>query len=87
MSAITEQPTGGFTVTPNDTVNIGNASTPRMPVNIGAILYIGNAGNVTVTTEGGDTVTFLNVPAGFILPVKCIKVWTSTTATAIVALY
>jgi len=87
MSAITEQPTGGFTVTPSDTVNIGSGGVPRMPVNIGAILYIGAAGDVTVTTEGGDTVTFLNVPSGFILPVKCIKVWISTTATGIVALY
>lgn len=49
-------------------------------------LYIGVTGNVTVTTVGGDTVTFNNVPVG-VLPVQVKRVFaTGTTATNIVAL-
>jgi hypothetical protein len=51
-------------------------------------IYVGGAGNVSVVTEGGDTVTFSNVPAGFILPLRVTKVRsTSTTATNIVLLW
>jgi hypothetical protein len=50
-------------------------------------LYVGGAGDVKVTTTAGDTVTFVGVPAGTILPVQCSLVWsTGTTATGIVAL-
>lgn len=49
-------------------------------------LYIGVAGDVTVTTAGGDTVTFANV-AG-ILPMRIARVHqTGTTATGIVAIW
>lgn len=51
-------------------------------------LYVGGAGNVTVIMLGGETVTFTAVPAGTLLPVRVTKVKsTSTTATAIVALW
>jgi len=51
-------------------------------------LFVGGAGNIQVTTTGGDTVTFIGVLAGSILPVRVSRVWsTSTTATNIVALY
>lgn len=49
-------------------------------------LYIGNGGNVAVTTRAGDS-TFVNVVGGTILPVACTKVLsTGTTATSILAL-
>lgn len=49
-------------------------------------LYIGVTGNVTVTTVGGDTITFNNVPVG-VLPVQVRRVFgTGTTATNIVAM-
>jgi len=50
-------------------------------------LYVGGAGNVTVLTSGGQTVTFNGVPAGYILPISVKQVRaTSTTATNILAL-
>lgn len=48
-------------------------------------IYVGGAGNVSVVTEGGDTVTFTAVPVGAILPVRCSLIRaTGTTATALV---
>ncbi len=64
-------------VTPNDATEI---PTTRA-------LYIGVAGNVTVTMAYGQVVTFTAVANG-ILPVQVTKVMaTGTAATNIVALY
>lgn len=50
-------------------------------------LYVGGAGNVTLTINGSD-ILFTAVPVGTILPVSFSKVKsTGTTATAMVALY
>lgn len=51
-------------------------------------LYVGGAGDVKVTTTGGDTVTLKAVPVGTVVPVRTRKVFaTGTTATLIVALW
>lgn len=51
-------------------------------------LYVGGAGDVSVVTAEGQTTTFVAVPGGSILPVRCSKVLsTSTTATSIVRLW
>jgi hypothetical protein len=56
-------------------------------------LYIGTGGNLTVQMaadldgEGGETVTFISVATGSILPISVIKVTAATTASSIVALY
>jgi hypothetical protein len=64
------------TLTPSDTNNH----------NIKA-LYVGGAGNVSVTTNEGTTVTFTAVPVGSILPVAVQRVRaTGTTATNLVGL-
>lgn len=58
--------------------------------NGGCNLYIGGAGNVRVTTIGGDVITFTATPVGQVLPVQIIKVHGSgsgTTATLINALW
>lgn len=49
-------------------------------------LYIGSAGNVSVQDEAGNTVTFMNVPAGFYLTPFFVKkvLATGTTAGALV---
>lgn len=57
-----------------------------------AFLYVGGAGNVKVTTQGGSTLTFTNVPAGTFLggkiPIAIKQVWkTGTTATGLVLSY
>ncbi|PAP93999.1 spike base protein, RCAP_Rcc01079 family [Mesorhizobium wenxiniae] len=50
-------------------------------------VYVGVTGNVAVRTVRGSTVTFVGVPAGSILPVKCDRVMsTNTTATSLVGL-
>jgi len=66
-------------ITPHDTTNI--ATGPADAV------YVGGAGNVVVVFENDSTVT-MTAPAGAILPVRAKRVnSTSTTATALVALY
>lgn len=56
--------------------------------NSGCYLYVGGAGNVSVITIGGDSVTFMSVPVGTIIPVQVVRVLsTGTTATNIMALW
>lgn len=56
--------------------------------NQGCNLYIGGAGNVKVTTIGGDIVTFTAPTVGQVLPVQVIKLHaTGTSATLIDALW
>jgi hypothetical protein len=51
-------------------------------------IYVGGAGNVVAVRHDGTAVTFTGVPAGTVLPIACRRInSTSTTATAIVALY
>ena len=54
----------------------------------GAVLYVGTAGNLKVTTVAGDEVTFLNVSTGSFFPVQVKKVFnTGTSADNILALW
>lgn len=57
----------------------------------GAFLYVGGAGNVSVTTIGGDTVLFSGVPAGTTLPIQIATVNSTTggttTATLLTAMW
>ena len=49
-------------------------------------IYVGGAGNVTVVTEAGQTVTFTAPPVGTILPIRTSKVTAATTATLLIGL-
>lgn len=72
-------------VTPSDTANI---EPPFNGPNLGCVLYVGGSGNLRVLTVGGDDVTFVNIPAGYSLPVQVVRVFaTNTTATSIIALW
>jgi hypothetical protein len=54
----------------------------------GAVLYIGTAGNLKVTTVGGDEVTFQGINTGTFFPVNVTKVFaTGTSADNIIALW
>jgi hypothetical protein len=53
----------------------------------GCVLYVGGAGDVSVTTVGGNDVTFKGINAGQFIPVNVVKVTASTTATDIIALW
>ena len=52
----------------------------------GKALYVGTGGDVELLTEAGSEVTFLNVPAGFILPVRFRRVLEGTDADDLVRL-
>ena len=54
----------------------------------GAVLYIGTAGNLKVTTAGGDEITFQGINTGTFFPVNVVKVFaTGTSADNIIALW
>jgi hypothetical protein len=75
-------------VIPNDTADIPSVSTQDGTGNNGCVLYVGVAGDVKVTTAGGDVVIFTGLLAGMFVPVQVLKVWaTDTSATNIVALW
>ena len=68
-----------FAITGNDSTDL--TVFPRA-------IYVGGAGNVKVTTLGGDTVTFSGVLAGTVLPVRVKRVFsTDTTATNLIGIY
>lgn len=52
--------------------------------NQGCNLYIGGAGNVKVTTIGGDIVTFTAPTLGQVLPVQVIKLHSTGTSATLV---
>jgi hypothetical protein len=67
----------GVAIVPSDTVDLPIA--PRR-------LWIGGAGNVTINTLAGRSLTYTAVPAGTYLQIRAARVFaTGTTATNIVA--
>lgn len=66
---------GAVAITPSDTA--GNSF---------RAIYVGGAGNVTVVTEGGNTVTFTAPPVGTIIPIRTQRVTAATTATLLIGL-
>jgi hypothetical protein len=71
-------PGSAAAVVPSDSVNLAQPAT----------IYIGGAGNASVLTEFGDTVTFTALPVGSVIPVRVARVnATNTTATLMIAIY
>lgn len=67
------------TVSPSDSVDL---------TKIARALYVGGSGDLNVDMPDGSTVLFTGVVGGTIMPIRVKRVRsTSTTATAIVALY
>jgi hypothetical protein len=64
-------------VTPSNTDDLPAASTA---------VFVGTTGNLKVTMLGGEILTFNNVPVGW-HPIRVTRIWTSTTATNIVAVW
>lgn len=70
---------GAFSITPNDSADLAIGATA---------IYIGSDGNITVDTSFGDTVAFVGVLSGTVLPVRARRVYsTGTTASNLVGLY
>lgn len=77
MSENFQVPNRAVAVTPSDTTEV-----------FASAIYVGSGGNLSVITEGGDTVTFSNVPAGTTLVVRVVRIRaTNTTATNIVRMW
>jgi hypothetical protein len=73
-------------VTAGDAIAITKSDTTNYDPPLAA-LYVGGTGDVAVKTAAGNTVVFSAVPAGFIIPIACKQVRsTSTTATLILGL-
>lgn len=53
----------------------------------GCMVYVGGTGTLVVETAGLNDVTFMAVPAGTILPVRVRRVYATSTATHLVALW
>jgi hypothetical protein len=64
-------------VVPSNTDDLPAASTA---------IYVGGSGNLKVTMLGGEILTFGNLPVGW-HPIRVTRVWTSTTATNIIAVW
>lgn len=76
----------GLPVVKSDTVNIPSVNGAENPGP--CVLYTGSGGIIRVLTAGGDDITLNSVPAGVVLPIQVIRVFsTTTTATGIVALW
>lgn len=70
---------GAFAIVPDDAINL--TVKPRA-------IYVGGAGNITLLTLNGETVTFTAVPVGTILPVRAVRVnATLTTASLLIGIY
>ena len=91
MANLKLQTSRALAVTPSDTVNIqypGDLTAAPNRANWACVLYVGGAGDVRVTTAGGDDVIFYGLAAGTFVPVNVVKVWNDdTSATNIVALW
>lgn len=69
----------GYAITPDNNTDV--------PVTTRG-LWVGGAGAVKVTLDGGDTVTLSGVTAGTLLPLRVTRVFsTGTDATLLVGLY
>ena len=68
-----------FVITPSNTEDLEHATRG---------IYVGIAGNITLTTVNGKTGMLANVAAGSILPIQAIRVFvTGTSATNLVGVY
>ncbi len=79
MSTQSDPAVGAVSITPNDSTDL--TVTTRG-------IFVGGAGNISLVSADGNTVTFASCAAGSILPIVTKRVMaTDTTATALVALY
>ena len=82
------QQTRAKDVVKSDTVNIASPSAAAGLSTEPCVLYTGSGGIIRVLTAGGDDVTLNSVPAGVVLPLQIVRVFSSTTsATGMVALW
>lgn len=78
QEGLTSPADGAEVVVPDDVSDLTNVS---------RALYVGGAGDIAVEMANGDTVTFVGVLAGTVLPIRINRVnSTNTTATNMIAI-
>ena len=77
-SGLTAPASGAYSITPSDSAAL--SIVPRA-------LYVGTGGSLAVEMKWGGAVTFHNLPDGALIPIRAVKVLTTSTASAIVGLY
>jgi len=71
-----------------DAVAVSPSDSADLPGGLCRALWIGGAGDISVITAKGTTVTISTVPAGTLIPLRVTRVrLTNTTATNITAWY
>jgi hypothetical protein len=76
---LTSPPEHAIAISPDDTSELSQPT---------RALYVGGGGNLRVTLLGGSTVSFANVPAGSMIPLRVTRVFaTNTTASDILGLW
>ena len=79
MSGLESPAADAAAITPNDSTDL--AITTRG-------IYVGGAGDISVITKDGTTLTLVGALAGTVIPIRVARVRaTSTTATNLVALF
>ena len=82
------QQTRAVAVVKSDTANIESPNGGLAGASDPCVLYSGSGGTIRVLTAGGDDVTLVSVPAGTVLPLQIVRVFSATTsATGMVALW
>lgn len=70
---------GAFAITASDSVDLARVTTG---------VYVGSTGNLKVTMENGDVVTFGSIVAGVVHPLRVKRVWsTGTTASSVIGVW
>jgi hypothetical protein len=90
MANLKLQTSRAAAVTPDDNANIpypGDNTAAPDTAQWPCVLYVGTAGDLDIRTASGDDVTLFNVPDGTFIPIQVIRVFTSSSAGDIVALW
>lgn len=77
QNGLTAPATRAAPITPHDTNDLTFVT---------RAIYVGGAGDLSVIMRAGDTVTFADVPAGTLLPIRVSRVLVATSATNVVGL-
>lgn len=75
-------------ITYEDSVPVTQSDGTDDPAGPFAGFFTGSGGTVKVTTQRGSTRTLTNLPAGVIMPMVIVRVWsTTTTATGVLGMH
>ena len=90
MANLKLQTSRAAVVAPDDNKNIpfpGDATAAPDNAQWPCVLYVGTGGVLDIRTASGDDVSLINVPDGTFIPIQVIRVFTTSTASDIVALW